>query len=473
MADAENKKAGTTKKTPAKKTTGTTTKGTPKKVAAKKTPAKPVSKPRKQAAAKQVSEPVETPAAVNQPKPQDVKQKPYDLVLFGATGFTGELTAEYLARAMQREQFTWAIAGRNKEKLARVKKRLESINPACRDALGMIEADVSDQSSLDAMADAARAVITTVGPYILFGEGLVKACVNHRADYVDLTGEPEFVELMVERYDDLARKNGVRIVNCCGFDSIPHDLGAFFTVQALNKGLKKSDVLKGHIKIEGFVRAAGRFSGGTWHSAVHAFSRFREFNRMQKLRHQKGRSNQSRKVRDVPFNLKFRNELGIWGCPFPTIDPQVVKRSARALPEYGEEFQYGHYVQVKKLPRVLAGAVFVGGVFALAQFKSTKNLLLAAKPQGDGPSEFERARAWFKVAFMGERDGKKVRTLVKGGDPGYAETSKMLAESALCLVNDRADLPKTAGVITPAVAMGQPLLERLQAAGISFEIVEG
>lgn len=396
-------------------------------------------------------------------------QKQYDVVLFGATGFTGELTAEYLAKAMGRESFTWAIAGRNSAKLNKLKKRLESVNPDCRSGLSCLLADISDVESLNAMAKQAKVVITTVGPYALCGEPLVKACVDNLADYVDLTGEPEFVARMVEKYGEAAEEKKLRIVNCCGFDSIPHDLGVMFTVDVLTKGLSKRQAAEQKIRVEGFVRAGGRFSGGTWHSAIHAFSRFRAFNREK--RNFKRPTPSPRRINEVPMKISFRPELGVWGCPFPSIDPQVVKRSARLLDQYGQQFEYGHYIQVKKLPRLIAGVSFVGGVFALAQFDATKKLLLKAKKQGDGPSLQEREKGWFKVVFMGQMGNRKVKTVVRGGDPGYEETSKMLAESALCLALDRRRLPRHCGVITPAAAMGKPLMKRLMAAGIRFDVL--
>lgn len=162
----------------------------------------------------------------------------------------------------------------------------------------------------------------------------------------------------------------------------------------------------------------------------------------------------------------------MWACPFPTIDPQVVKRSARVIDGYGKRFTYGHYVKVKKLPRVVAGVSFVAGIFALSQFKLTRKMLLAAKDQGDGPSENTRDASWFRVDFLGQMDGVSVQTVVRGGDPGYGETSKMLAESALCLAKDGARLPRRAGVITPAMAMEQALIDRLYRAGIEFKLLQ-
>ncbi|MEK6806944.1 MAG: saccharopine dehydrogenase NADP-binding domain-containing protein [Pseudomonadota bacterium] len=383
----------------------------------------------------------------------------YDLVLFGATGFTGGLTAEYLARHAPANT-RWALAGRSKSKLEQVRTQLTAINPACAN-LPLLLADVSEPDSLKQVAESTKVAITTVGPYIHYGEPLVAACAAAGTHYVDLTGEPEFVDLMWLRHHETAQKSGAKIVHCCGFDSIPHDLGAYFTVQQLPKDTP--------ITLEGFVRAGGGFSGGTFHSAVNAFSRVRLYARTRKERSEReGRS--ARKVGDTGNGIRFHKPLGSWVVPMPTIDPQIIKRSARALDLYGPEFRYGHFVQIKSLPQVIGLIGGVGTLFALAQLKPTRNWLLSKKNPGEGPSEAQRKKSWFRVRFYGEAGGKKVVTEVTGGDPGYGETSKMLAESGLCLAFDA--LPAGGGQMTPAQAMAAPLMARLMKAGIKFEVVE-
>ncbi len=384
----------------------------------------------------------------------------FDVVLFGATGFTGALTAEYLARTAP-ASLRWAVAGRNLDKLARVRDQLAAINPACA-RLELVQADVGVPDSIREVAESTRVVITTVGPYIFYGEPLVAACAAAGTDYVDLTGEPEFVDLMWLRYHEQAQKSGARIVHCCGFDSIPHDLGALFTVQQL-----PSD---SPIKVEGFVRAGGTFSGGTFHSAVNAFGRLRQYAQVRKERVRREGPG-ARKVKGGKQTVHFDRDLKTWVVPMPTIDPQVVKRSARELDVYGPEFSYAHYVQVKKLSSVVGLIGGVSALFTLAQLKLTRDWLLSKKNPGDGPSEEQRKKSWFRVRFTGEGGGKRVVTEVTGGDPGYGETSKMLAESALCLALDT--LPKRSGQLTPAIAMGNALIDRLQRAGIAFKVVEG
>jgi len=378
-------------------------------------------------------------------------ERDYDIVLFGATGFTGALTAEYLARNAP-DGLRWALAGRNRAKLDALSERLGIDVP-------LLHADVGDEASLRSVAESARVVITTVGPYVAYGEPLVAACAAAGTDYVDLTGEPEFVDRMYCRYHDEASRSGARIVHACGFDSIPHDLGVLFTVQQLPEGVP--------LNVRGFVRAGGRPSGGTFHSAMTAFSRVRETQQAHKERRQtEGREN-GRRVR---LEAKPHRELGYWAVPMPTIDPQVIARSARALDRYGPEFSYGHYAGVKRLPIAVGGVAGAASLFVAAQIPPVRKALLGRLSPGDGPSESERAKSWFKVRFVGEGGGERVVTMVSGGDPGYGETSKMLAESALCLAQD--DLPVTSGQLTPAVAMGDKLIARLQRAGIGFEVLE-
>ncbi len=376
-------------------------------------------------------------------------------MLFGATGFTGELTAEYLVRAGGPTR--WALAGRNAAKLEGVRSRLAAIDPAAAE-LAILLADVGDADAIRRVAESTRVLITTVGPYIHYGEPLVAACAAAGTDYVDLTGEPEFVDLMWLRHHEQAQRSGARIVHSCGFDSIPYDLGVLYTVTQMPEGVP--------LALEGFVRAGGTFSGGTYHSALHIMGRLRQGARVARRRRSLEPEPEGRRVRGVVGRPRHDATAGGWILPIPTIDPVTVLRSARALPRYGPDFSYGHYLVNRRLP-VLAGlAAGAGTLVALAQLPPARDLLLKLKDPGDGPSAQERRTAWFRVRIVGRSDGMRIVTEVAGGDPGYGETSKMLAESALCLAHD--DLPRRSGQLTPAVAMGRPLIDRLQRAGIDF-----
>jgi short subunit dehydrogenase-like uncharacterized protein len=384
-------------------------------------------------------------------------ERQHDIVLFGATGFTGGLTAEYLA-AHAGDSTRWALAGRSRQKLEDVRRRLGDAAAE----LPLIEADAGDPRSVRELAESTRVVISTVGPYIHYGEPLVAACAAAGTDYLDLTGEPEFVDLMWLRYHEQAQSSGARLVHSCGFDSIPYDLGALFTVEQLPEDVP--------IKLEGFVSAGGRPSGGTYHSAVHIMGRLRHSARVARERRAKEERPQGRRVRGVP-GTPHRDALADgWVVPFPTIDPQTVLRSARALDRYGPNFTYSHYLVVGSLPTALGLGAGAGGLIALAQLPQTRKLLLKWKDPGEGPTPEQRQKGWFKVRFAAAANGTRLITEVSGGDPGYGETSKMLGESALCLAHDQ--VPQTAGQVTPAVAMGDALIGRLRRAGIRFEVAD-
>ncbi|MGB0100929.1 MAG: saccharopine dehydrogenase NADP-binding domain-containing protein [Nocardioides sp.] len=381
-------------------------------------------------------------------------ERTYDIVLFGATGFTGGLTAEYLARHAP-AGLRWALAGRNAEKLEAVRRRLDLDVP-------LVVADTSDAAGLADLASSTRVVITTVGPYLELGDPLVAACAAAGTDYVDLTGEPEFVDRVYLDHHAEAERTGARIVHACGFDSVPHDLGAFHAIQQL--------AATGPVRLRGVVRSSAMFSGGTFHSALGQFSRARQMRSTMQERRRAEPRPEGRRSRAVQGKPHRDPELGYWLLPLPTIDPFVVARSGAALPAYGPDFSYSHYAGTKTLRYAAGGAGMAGAMFLAAQVGPVRNLLLDRIKQGDGPDESRRAKSWFSVDFVAEGDGRTVHTRVSGGDPGYDETAKMLAESALCLALD--DNPTTAGQVTTAQAMGEHLLTRLQAAGMVFEVVD-
>ncbi|CAM5592083.1 saccharopine dehydrogenase family protein [Streptomyces viridochromogenes] len=380
--------------------------------------------------------------------------RPYDIVLFGATGFVGVLTAEYLA-AHAPEGLRWAVAGRGKAKLEALRASLpEGSEP------GVLVADVADPASLRRLAEQARVVASTVGPYVKYGEDLVAACADTGADYLDLCGEPEFVDLTYVRHDARARETGARLVHACGFDSIPHDLGAYFTVRQLPEGVP--------LTVDAYVTADAAFSGGTFASALGQFARGRQMAAAARDRVRHEPRLMGRRALAPTGVPRFAGEVGAWALPLPTIDPQIVKRSARALERYGPDFRYRHYAAVRRLPVAVGGVAAMGALFTAAQLPPARRWLSDRIKPGEGPGPEKRARSWFSVRFVGEGGGRRVYTEVSGGDPGYGETAKMFAESALCLAFD--ELPETAGQVTTAVAMGDALTERLRAAGITFRV---
>lgn len=396
----------------------------------------------------------------NQPATDpDTTDRPFDIVLYGATGFTGGLVAEYLMRAMP-VGGSWAVAGRSRTKLDALVARLANEMPDVP-APGVVVADTEDAETLAEMARAARVVITTVGPYLEYGEPLVAACAEAGTDYVDLTGEPEFVDRMFLEYHDKAVASGARLVHACGFDSIPHDLGVYYTMKQVPEGVP--------VAVYGAVRADAQFSGGTFHSAIGQFARLREAARTARLRRQKEGRVEGRRIKSVQGKPHRDTVLGRWLVPLPTIDPQVVLRSAAALDSYGPDFTYSHYASVGSPVTATAGMIGVGAVALGSQLGPVRSQILKRIDRGAGPSESRRARSSFDVTFVALAGGRRVVTRVSGGDPGYTETSMMLAESALCLAFD--DLPALAGQVTTAQAMGDALLERVQRGGLTFEVL--
>lgn len=383
--------------------------------------------------------------------------RPFDITLFGASSFVGLLTAQYLAGA--RPGMRWALAGRNRAKLEAVLRELPATTPAPQ----LLIANVDDAASVRALAQSARVVLTTVGPYTHYGEPLVAACAELGTDYVDLTGEPEFFKRMIARYHGTAARSGARILHACGFDSIPHDLGALYTLHALRERLAPAERDTTPITIEGVVRMRAKISGGTWQSALQVLSETSGLPNPQPIQVD-GRS-----IGRVPPRIHRRDELGLWVLPAPTIDPEIVCHSASLSPEYGPQFRYGHYITFKNPLQVGAFLAGAGTVIALSKLAPARALLSKLNPPGRGPSQEVRDQSFFRVTFFGQAAGQRVQCRVSGGDPGYTETAKMMAETGLCLAFDRERTRACAGVLTPAFALGDVLIERLQRAGISFE----
>ncbi|MFF9078277.1 saccharopine dehydrogenase family protein [Streptomyces rubiginosohelvolus] len=389
---------------------------------------------------------------------QNDATRPLDVVLFGATGFVGALTAEYLA-AHAPAGLRWALAGRSRTKLEKLRERLTAIALRCAD-LPLLETDADDAEALAELAASTRVVATTVGPYLRYGEKLVAACAEAGTDYADLTGEAEFIDRMYLEHDARARETGARIVHACGFDSVPHDLGAYFTVKQLPEDVP--------LAVDGFVRTNAVFSGGTFASALTAMGRGPQMLAAARERRLHEPRVVGRRVSTPAGSPHFSGETGTWALPLPTVDPTIVGRSARALERYGPDFRYRHFASVKTLPMALGAPVAIGGLVAAAQMAGVREWLMSRYEPGQGPDEERRGRSWFTVRFVGEGGGRRVFTEVSGGDPGYGETAKILAESAVCLALD--ELPETSGQVTTAVAMGDALLDRLTAAGLRFRV---
>jgi short subunit dehydrogenase-like uncharacterized protein len=387
-----------------------------------------------------------------------------DLVLVGATGFTGGLTAEYLA-AHAPPDLRWGIGGRHAGRLTAVRERLALIDERHHD-LPLLHIDLDDAGPVRELVTRTSMVASTAGPFVEHGGLLVGACADAGTDYLDISGEPEFVDRVYLDHGERARETGARLVHCCGFDSIPHDLGVLFTVLRLPVHVP--------ISIDGYVFAHAGLSAGTYHSAIRAFGRARQMRavNIERRRVEKARGDRpsgGRRVRGGDSRPRKVPSSNRWAVPLPTIDPVVVRRSARAIARYGPDFRYGHFAVVGPLPMVGVTAFGASGLFMAAQIPPVRQFLLNRKRAGGGPTPEQRARSWFKVRFVATTPDATVVTEVAGGDPGYDETAKMLAETAMCLMYD--EVPSSRGQVTTAQALGEPLIRRLQTAGISFTVV--
>ncbi|HUH75465.1 MAG TPA: saccharopine dehydrogenase NADP-binding domain-containing protein [Chitinophagales bacterium] len=379
-------------------------------------------------------------------------QRKYDIVIYGATGFTGQLVAEYFANNVDFKKTKWAIAGRDQNKLLSIKNKLTVRFPELL-SLEHIIADTDQPDTLEALAKNTKVVITTVGPYQIYGEPIVKACVEAGTHCLDLTGEPKFVQHIYKHYNFLAERNHAFVINSCGFDSVPADMGAFYTAQLLGDSEDKS--------IQSYVSAKGSFSGGTLKSAIGAFEGFNE-----------------EMILDPKYKFGAEKFEGIhrqksiqkWALPMPVVDPLIVERSSRLRKDiYGNNFSYAQYFAVKK-PFVAATALVGLSALVLAtQVPVLKNKILNFKQSGEGPSLKEREQSFFKLVFIGKSPNKTVETSVSGGDPGYTETAKMLSEAALTLIENPKEFSGKGGVSTPAGALGEKYLQRLIESGIQFK----
>ena len=399
-----------------------------------------------------------------------------DLVLFGATGFTGRLVAEYLVE--KHPAIRWALAGRDRQKLERVRDDLTVLDPRAS-ALPIVVGDSHDAAAMSDVAKRARVVCTTVGPYGRYGAPLLAACAEHGTHYCDLAGETPWIRAMIDEHHERAAASGARIVPCCGFDSIPSDLG----VLVLHDHLAKSGdrLAEAHLLV---VKMSGGASGGTLASMFDLAGNIGD-PAVQKaledpyvLNPADGPRGPDRRDQLGP---RFDRETGRWTAPFvmAAINTRVVRRSNALLDfAYGRDFRYDEAMSTGRGPvgAALAAGVSagIGAFFAAAALPPTRKLLQKVLPApGEGPSEEARRKGSFRLEIHAKSaGGRRLRGVVAGqGDPGYLATSRMLGESALCLAQEQGDaLPARAGLLTPASAMGMTLVSRLEKVGVSFAV---
>jgi short subunit dehydrogenase-like uncharacterized protein len=385
----------------------------------------------------------------------------FDIVVYGATGFTGQLVAEYLAAHYKGDaNLKWAMAGRSKEKLASV-----------RDAIGapaktpLIVADASDAASLQAMIDQTRSVVTTVGPYLLYGNELVAACAASGTDYFDLCGETPWMRRMIDAHEATARRSGARIVFSCGYDSLPFELGVFRCEEAAKKTLGAPVS-----RVKGRIRAMkGTFSGGTAASGKALFeAAAKDQGLLALMRDPFSLTPDFQGPKQPPGNRPMLDEdLQAWVTPFfmANINTRNVHRSNMLMGfPYGRDFVYDEMQ--------ITGPGVEGEALARRILAANNKMATSAVPKpGEGPSKEERETGYYDLLFVGVApDGRQVRVAVHGDrDPGYGSTSRMISECAICLLRDAPDVP--AGIWTPGAAMGDRLIKRLvEHAGITFSV---
>jgi len=405
----------------------------------------------------------------------------HDLIVFGATSFVGQiLVRRLLERFGTHGALDWAAAGRSATKLEELRR---SLGPnAAR--LPLVVADVEDEGSLGNLCARTRVVVSTVGPYALLGEPMVKACSETGTDYCDLTGEVQWIRRMLQRYEGAARKSGARIVHCCGFDSIPSDLGVHFLQgEALRRFRQPCPRVKMRVRA-----LRGGASGGTVASIMNLV---KEVAADPRLRRELANpysicpEGYAPKVRqpDVRF-VEYDADFGAWVAPFvmSAINTRVVQRTnALSGQVYGADFRYDEAILTG---RGLKGRMTAMGIAAgLAGFmvagaigparRALERFVLPVP--GSGPSPEAQRKGFYDLRFLGRTaDGRSIMVKVTGDrDPGYGSTAKILAEAAACLAQDIAKCDKPGGFWTPATLFGDRLIERLQAhAGLTFEVIE-
>ena len=416
-------------------------------------------------------------------KKSNSEKRAYAVVLYGATSFVGQITAHYLADFLSTNkdesgsEVTWAIAGRNEEKLNELQSELAS-------EVDIIIANSDDVASLDAMTEQTQVIISTVGPYLKYGEPLIKSCVDNGTDYVDLTGEAIFIKDMMDKYQEAAKQSGARIINSCGFDSIPSDLGVYFTQkQAEAKFDSACDVI--HMRVKA---AKGGLSGGTIASMATIFeevgqnkSRRKQVANPYLLNDDKNAPNVRQSNVSKP---EYDSEHKRWLAPFvmASINTRIVHRSNQLLGyEYGRDFRYDEAMWMKdgikgKLTSYALSAGLLGFATAMMITPSRELLSKHVLPKsGSGPSEEEQENGYFDIRLFGKTANQEtIITKVTGDkDPGYGSTSRMLSQAALCLAQDISKEAVGGGFWTPASAMGDKLLARLEEhAGLSFDVID-
>jgi len=382
----------------------------------------------------------------------------FDFVIYGATGFTGKLVVEYALKKYSDDEISWAIAGRNLNKLNDLKDKLN-----LPDKVGIFEVDSEDQSSIDALVENTKCVLTTVGPYQLYGDKIIRTCISSGTDYVDLCGEPGWMHKIINECSDDASKSGARVIFSCGFDSIPFDLGVLFVQEkTMEKFSRYAPSVRGRVRAMN-----GEFSGGTAASmkaTMASLSQNPELLNVLINPHALCEGFQGIQQED-DTKPKYDEDLQTWVAPFfmaPINTKNIHRSNALMGHKYGESFMYNEMW--------ISGPGDEGK--AIADMIADTNPIAgddAPKP-GEGPSREKRENGNYDILFCADVDEEIIKISVTGDmDPGYGSTSKMITESAICLIKDVPDLE--GGIYTPASSLGTKLIRRLEAnAGLTFKI---
>ncbi|MEM8497745.1 MAG: saccharopine dehydrogenase NADP-binding domain-containing protein [Pseudomonadota bacterium] len=400
----------------------------------------------------------------------------FDVVVYGASSFVGQIIVRYMLEHFDQQQLAWAIAGRSEQKLEQLKSELGGSH------LETIVADAADEPALEAMCARARVIMSTVGPYALYGSPLVKACVESGTHYCDLAGETQWITRMQNTYEQQAKDSGAWIVHCCGFDSMPSDLGVHFLQ---NHAMEKFGKTCESVKM-GVAKMKGGASGGTIASIINLT---KEATKDPALRKELANPyatcppDHGFTVRQHNVKVEYDEDFSSWMAPFvmAAINTRVVHRSnALKNKAYGEQFKYqeammtGKGSKGKNAARMMLwglGGFMIGA--AVAPVRWTLERFVLPKP-GEGPSEEEQLNGGFRLILLGDTDsGEQIRCEVTGDrDPGYGSTAKMISQAAACLAHDIAD-DTSGGFWTPATLLGDPLIQRLEAhAGLEFSLVK-
>ena len=398
-------------------------------------------------------------------------QKKLDLVIWGATGFTGKLVCEYITNSYSSKDLNWTIAGRNEEKLLKLKNRLNIKN-------SILIGNSNDKSSLEKICGKTKVICSTVGPYALYGTNLIHACIKMKTNYCDISGETQWIRKIIDTFHEKAKKQKIKIINSCGFDSIPSDVGVYF---CQSNYIRENGVYANEINMR-VAGTRGGFSGGTYNSLTNVI-------------HEASLNKSVRKILNNPYGLnpineqsgpdkkdlksvEYDNEAKSWIAPFVMagINTKIVRRSNALLNyKYGNSFLYSEAVLVGNgiLGKII-GYLSLIPILMVIQKKGSvikKIIDLFVPKAGEGPSKKQRENGFFSLKFFfGNNRQRYLAKVIGDMDPGYGSTSKMLAECAICLALDDT-LNENYGVITPSVAFEENILERLQNnAGLEFSM---